>query len=320
MFRFRWRAMAVAGTVVVAAAAAAVFWITSTASACAGVSLLPGEDIQGAIDAREAGTTFCLGQGTFDVDSNLSPKDHTVLVGAGIEKTLLVGTGATIVIDASGTDGVTIRDMSISGGLGTPECKPQCGTGFKGGTSSTIQSVRLHHNANHGVGGSEEELVIEDSILDHNGSEGFVGCCAGGVKGGVGFVIRDSHVHSNVGNGIWCDSGCPGGLVATGNVVEGNSLDGIRYEVSSSGAIIQDNIVEGNNTSGSLGGHGGITIVASSNALVVGNRLGGNQHAGIIVRATPRGEPSDITIFRNSLEGDELLGCDEEGATCRDNG
>ena len=51
-----------------------------------------------------------------------------------------------------------------------------------------------------------------------------------------------------------------------------NTHDGIRYEIAMNafGARIQGNTAQNNNTSAKTGGHGGIAIVSSWNALEVG--------------------------------------------------
>jgi parallel beta-helix repeat protein len=286
---------------------------------CSGVDLGPGDDLQEAIDDHPERTTFCLDAGVFEVPDNLEPADGTRLVGSGIDVTILTGTGARIIVDAkgAGADDVLVKDMTITGSEGTAACKPSCGSGFTGGEDNRIDSVRFHDHPNHGIGGSDGGLLIEDSILDHNGSEAFTGCCAGGIKGGTGFTIRDSEVFANVGVGIWCDVGCAGGMEVYGNHVYGNTRDGIRYEISDGGAVIENNVVENNNTSGLTGGHGGITSVGSANAFISGNELRGNKMGGIVIAEGERGfGAADIVIAGNELAGDALSGCSIDGVRC----
>jgi hypothetical protein len=277
---------------------------------CEGTRLSPGDDLADAIETeRDEGVTFCLEAGTYEVPKDIDVQDGDQVIGAGMEQTFLEGAGAKIVIDAQGADDVLIRGLDISGGRGRIECRPMCGSGFRGGLDNRVESVRLHDNENHGIGGSEEGLTVVDSVLDHNGARGFLGCCAGGIKGGSGFVIRNSEIYSNTGNGIWCDSGCAGGFEVYDSDIYDNSRSGIRYEVSDDGAIIEDNRIYDNNSSDPPGGHGGIGIIASANARVVGNYFAGNVGAGIVINDTPRGNSHDILVRDNDLNGDDLEGC-----------
>ena len=277
---------------------------------CNGMRLSPGDDLAAVVETeRDEGLTLCLAAGTYEVPNDIDLQDGDRIMGAGMDQTFLEGTGAKIVLDAQGADDVLLYGLDISGGRGRVVCRPMCGSGFRGGLNNRVESVRLHDNENHGIGGSEQGLVVIDSVLDHNGSRGFLGCCAGGIKGGSGFTIKDSQIYSNTGNGVWCDSGCGGGFEVYNSEIYDNSRSGIRYEVSDDGAIIEGNRIYGNNTSDPPGGHGGIGIIASSNARIVGNFLDDNLGAGIVINDTPRGNSHDIVVQDNELNGDELEGC-----------
>ena len=277
---------------------------------CKGMRVSPGDDLAALIETeRDEGLTLCLAAGTYEVPNDIDLQDGDRIMGAGMDQTFLEGAGAKIILDAQGADDVFVYGLDISGGRGRVVCRPMCGSGFRGGLNNRVESVRLHDNENHGIGGSEQGLVVIDSVLDHNGSRGFLGCCAGGIKGGSGFTIKDSQIYSNTGNGVWCDSGCGGGFEVYNSEIYDNSRSGIRYEVSDDGAIIEGNRIYGNNTSDPPGGHGGIGIIASSNARIVGNFLDDNLGAGIVVNDTPRGNSHDIVVQDNELNGDELEGC-----------
>ena len=287
---------------------------------CRGIDVAPGQDIEEAVDGLgDGGSTLCLGAGTYRVTSTIEPQTGHRIIGAGMDETLVVGDGIDIIFDARGESDLTFAHMSISGASGNARCRPQCGSGLTGGANMLVDSVRFHDNENHGMGGIEEGTVITDSVFDNNGSKGFTGCCAGGLKGANGFTIRGSEVYSNVGNGIWCDSGCSGRFVATGNSVRDNSRDGIRYEVSEGPAVIEDNIVVGNNTAGLRGGHGGIAVVGSDDILISGNTLEGNQHAGIVVIHSARGRSNDVVVRSNSLNGDDLECDPDPDVSCEGN-
>ena len=277
---------------------------------CKGMRLSPGDDLATVIETeRDEGLTFCLAAGTYEVPNDIDLQDGDRIMGEGMDRTFLEGTGAKIILDAQGADDVFLYGLDISGGRGRVVCRPMCGSGFRGGLNNRVESVRLHDNENHGIGGSDQGLVVIDSVLDNNGSRGFLGCCAGGIKGGSGFTIRDTQIYSNTGNGVWCDSGCGGGFEVYDSEIYDNSRSGIRYEVSDDGAIIEGNRIYGNNTSDPPGGHGGIGIIASANARIVGNFFDDNQGAGIVINDTPRGNSHDVVVEDNDLNGDELEGC-----------
>ncbi len=285
---------------------------------CNGTDVPSGSDLQQMIDQHATSTIFCLAEGTYRVSSALRPSEGMQLIGAGIEKTYLEGTGARIIVDAKGAADVLIAHMDISGARGNLACRPSCGSGFRGGPNNSVTFVRLHDNVNHGIGGSEQGLVVENSILDHNGSQPFTGCCAGGIKGGIGFTIRDSKVFANIGNGIWCDSGCPGGLEAIGNSIFDNTRSGIRYEVSQGGATVSGNTIDNNDLSGEPGAHAGIAVIASKGAVITRNTIGDNNGHAIVIRDTPRGDSEKVRIEDNEIQGQTIDGCGVD-VTCIDN-
>jgi Right handed beta helix region len=309
-------------TIVVVAALAVGSWLVlrprgSQPLPCGGVEVGLDDDLQEAIDGSPAGTTFCLAAGTYVIEEPIETKDGTELRGEGMGVTVLHSEGANVVVDAARDRDVAVSHLDLADAHGSRACRPQCGSGLHGGSSVVIDSVAFYDNENHGLGGAED-LVVTNSVFHHNGSRGFTGCCAGGLKSGSGFRIEDSKIYENTGNGLWCDSGCPEGMEALDNEIRDNTLDGIRYEVSDGGALIAGNVIARNNTSESRGGHGGIAVVASSNAEVRENTLGGNGHGGIVVADTARGRSADVVIAGNSLRGDDIRGCSED-VVCADN-
>jgi hypothetical protein len=93
---------------------------------------------------------------------------------------------------------------------------------------------------------------------------------------------------------------------------------GIHYEISQGPAVISNNVVQNNNLANEAG-HGGIGIIDSKNANVLGNTLGGNKGTGIRASKDKRGFAlTNISIHTNKLSGDELAGCGA-GVTCYGN-
>ncbi|CAN5495150.1 hypothetical protein BH20ACT23_BH20ACT23_02550 [soil metagenome] len=293
---------------------------------CHGWRVAATSDIQQRIDQHEEGSTFCLEEGTYRLVSSIQPPDGTHLVGAGMDKTRLVGTGAEIIIDAKDSADVLIAHVDISGARGTQACKPSCGSGLRGGPNNTFKFVRVHDNANHGIGGSGDSLLIENSEIYGNGSNEFLGCCAGGVKSGNSFTINNSLVHDNNGSGIWCDVGCPR-FVVQDNVVIDNTKNGVRFEhggntpdsvVAASSALIVRNRVQGNNSSHGYPG-AGIEVNSASNAEVAFNILGDTPDGtGISVRGS-RYPTVNIVIHDNVMNDDRVNGCHLRGVACTRN-
>jgi parallel beta-helix repeat protein len=164
-------------------------------------------------------------------------------------------------------------------------------------------------------------LIVGSQFID-NGSQVLVGDSSGGFKStGFGTVLN-SYFANNVGQGVWCDVGCDGGTwTIEGNTVVGNSQGGIRYEISDGGALIKDNIVKDNS------GLGGIQIVSSGNATVVGNVAQGNQPGDIDVAASSgRGNRfhqglgvRENVVIQSNTTGTPVNGCDQSGVTCSGN-
>jgi hypothetical protein len=257
------------------------------------------------------GDTVCVGAGSFEIDAPIKLRDGMHLLGAGRDETFITTDSAEVVLNASGSTGVRVEALDVSGAVGSHGCRPQCGRGIVPGLRTVITNVRIHNNENNGIGGQDGGLVVSNVELDHNGSGEFLGCCASGIKSGQAFTIRDSFVHDNTGIGIWCDVGCGNGtLQILDNSVVGNSHGGIRYEISSTRALIAGNKVIGNNTVGK-GGHGGIEINSSQNATVVDNRLGQNGGWGIIVGGRRSPGIANVAIRDNVLNGDQIRGCGE---------
>ena len=187
---------------------------------------------------------------------------------------------------------------------------------------------RYHHNGVNGFGcglgrSSGGGLVVDGVEVDHNGSPAMVGHSSSGIKiaGSPGSVIRNSYVHDNVGNGIWFDVDSGGDQldVVENNVVIGNSLRGIFYEVSRGPVVIRGNVVTANNTSETPGASG-IGVSSSKNVTIVGNILDRNRVWAIRANEIDRGYPLDAVVIReNVLNGGAIYGCDRVGVTCAAN-
>ena len=304
---------------------------------CLGTDVEPGDDLVAIVNESDEGETFCIHGGTYDIGTaNLEPRPGQSFIGDAVK----VGPNGEIYAptEIRGSDiegvfnfvreanGVLFENLDISGATGERDRDDidtkKYGRGINGNSFEpviTIRYSRIHGNTNSAVGGIGGGTLLDSVELDHNGSESYLGCCGGGVKSGNYYTIRNSYVHDNIGYGIWCDLNCEDGLwEIVGNRVTDNTVDGIRYEISMNdyGALIKENVVQDNNTSEKNGGHGGIAIVSSWNALVTENVLGDNGNYGIELRNDGRGSLKDNVVRNNDTNGDEIKGCDLEGVGC----
>ena len=287
---------------------------------CHGRHVSARANLQKAIKHAPKGARLCLARGTYFTSSGITPRSGQKIVGRGRVRTVIRTSRASTVIDARRTKDVKIKRLSVTGATAGPHCAPGCGRGISPGRNTKVVRVRAHHNKVLGIGGSRGGLVIRKSEIDHNGHPTYYGCCSGGVKTGTAFKIKDSFVHDNRGVGIWCDVGCKGGdWRVLNNVAARNTLGGIRYEtagVKGSG-VIRGNVVRRNNLR-SAGGHGGIEINSSRNAMVANNVVARNVGPGIIIGGKRRPGLGNISVRFNALRNDHIQKCGGP-VSCRGN-
>lgn len=293
---------------------------------CQGVSVASGANLQAAVDANPVGATFCL-TGTYRLSDPVKPKSGQSFIGPAA----IVGTGAETSFEAKYREGarnVSFVDLDVSGFTGS-------GLGCYVGTR--VIGGRYHHNERNGIGCGLEGaggVLIDGVELDHNGSLEHLGSGAGGMKfaRGHGIVVRNSYVHDNLGNGVWCDVQC-GDYTVVDNWISFNSRKGVHYEKSGESdeivryvgtAYIARNVVQNNGWGMREHGDAGIRGVSSKNMIIEHNILGGNVfNNGIKINEDGRlsgdrhGWPvSNIVIHRNTMNGDRIKGCELSGVTC----
>ena len=99
---------------------------------------------------------------------------------------------------------------------------------------------------------------------------------SGGMKWDVGQVtIRNVHAHHNDCRGLWADMNARDALIEH-NLVEENWAEGIFYEISQDAVIRNNRIYRNGALAKGWYWDGGITVAASFNVEVYGNRLSGN--------------------------------------------
>jgi Bacterial Ig-like domain len=330
-----------------------------------------GQDLDVIVNADDPtiGTRFQLeGPCTYTVDTKLAPKNGDEIAGPKatfIERststasaldpeptvTILGSEGLSNVIRAEGK--VHLEWVKIVGGTGQYSGgSPVAGTGSAlamGMASNDSSLYAVHITGNDGAGitnahGTFDSIELSDTTQDPN----FLGFIGSGLKAITEVEVRNSYIHDNQGNGLWCDQFChdsneelhPNGFWIHHNLVVNNGRADIRFErvgdVADAGeALIENNEVHGNGTDAT---RGGIDIRDAQDAPIQNNRFGaatigevGYEVAyepnanGVAIRATDSGRSDrpdlfNVDIVGNVLNGETIVGCEQpdEIVVCSD--
>jgi len=298
-------------------------------------SLSGGGDIQAALNNLSTGQRLCL-SGSFSVTSTIHPKSGQTISGPAT----IVGKGLSQQGDVFGIQpavGVTLIDLDISGaGRHGVACW----------IDTTVMGGRLHHNGKDGLGcdmdGRTAPVLVTGVEIDHNGIDSYwLGLGAGGIKWfpANGVTVKNSNIHDNTGNGVWCDAQC-GDFNVLNNTITHNTRKGVFYEKGGESdgsfgdpnaryvgkAVITGNTIRDNDTEGVPQAHPGVAIYSSKNVLIANNNFGGNQRAVIAREDTNRLNDdkhgwhlSNVVIQNNTLNGDVITGCMTAGVQCSGN-
>jgi hypothetical protein len=210
-----------------------------------------------------------------------------------------------------------------------------------GMASNTSSLYAVHITGTDGAGitnahGTFDRIELDDTTQDPN----FLGFIGSGLKAITEVEVKNSYIHDNQGNGLWCDQFCHdsadhlNGFWIHDNLVVNNGRAGIRFErvgeVADAGeALIENNEVHGNSTDAV---RGGVSIHDAQNALVRNNVFGATIIAdvvylpnaeGVAIRATDSGRPDrpdlvNVDIVDNVVNGEVIKGCElpDEIAYC----
>jgi hypothetical protein len=325
------------------------------------VVLIPcDQDLDAIVNADDPtiGTRFQLEGGcTYQVDTMVELNEGDEIAGPPatfIERlpafdpqptvTILGSEDLSNVIRARGT--VHLEWVKIVGGTGeySSDGSPLAGTGSglaMGMASDTSSLYAVHITGSDAAGitnahGTFDSIELDETTQDPN----FLGFTGSGLKAINEVEIRNSYIHDNRGNGLWCDVFChdseshPNGFWVHENLVVNNGRAGIRFErvgeVADAGqALIENNEVHGNSTDAV---RGGVSIHDAQNALVRNNVFGAATIAdvgylpnasGVAIRATDSGRSDrpdllNVEIVGNVLNGELIKGCElpDEIAYC----
>jgi hypothetical protein len=334
---------------------------TGTTTTSDRVVVIPcGQDLDAIVNADDPaiGTRFQLEGGcTYLVDTMMVLNEGDEIAGPPatfIERapafdpeptaTIVGSEGLSHVISARGT--VHLEWVKIVGGTGeyAADGSPVAGTGSglaMGMASNTSSLYAVHITGSDGAGitnahGTFDRIELDDTTQDPN----FLGFIGSGLKDITEVEVKNSYIHDNQGNGLWCDQFCHdsadhlNGFWIHDNLVVNNGRAGIRFErvgeVADAGeALIENNEVHGNSTDAV---RGGVSIHDAQNALVRNNVFGATIIAdvvylpnaeGVAIRATDSGRPDrpdlvNVDIVDNVVNGEVIKGCElpDEIAYC----
>jgi hypothetical protein len=334
---------------------------TGTTTTSDRVVVIPcGQDLDAIVNADDPaiGTRFQLEGGcTYLVDTMVVLNEGDEIAGPPatfIERapafdpeptvTIVGSEGLSHVISARGT--VHLEWVKIVGGTGeyAADGSPVAGTGSglaMGMASNTSSLYAVHITGSDGAGitnahGTFDRIELDDTTQDPN----FLGFIGSGLKAITEVEVKNSYIHDNQGNGLWCDQFCHdsadhlNGFWIHDNLVVNNGRAGIRFErvgeVADAGeALIENNEVHGNSTDAV---RGGVSIHDAQNALVRNNVFGATIIAdvvylpnaeGVAIRATDSGQPDrpdlvNVDIVDNVVNGEVIKGCElpDEIAYC----
>jgi hypothetical protein len=291
-------------------------------AACDGVQVSPGEDLAQVASAHPDGTTFCIQDGSYEVTSRVVAEDGDSFVGVYSDSTRpsISTTTADQIIYTTAADNVLVRALDISGAVHNNACEPNCGRGIGGsGNNLLIEDVRSHHNENQGVGGTGPGLLIRNSELDNNGNAESANdggkVSAAGLKSTNSFTIEGSYIHDNYWNGVWCDSQCDDVEISDSSFTR-NGKSAFSYEITdgTDTSHFTNNIVTNNGGLATANKHTGVLIESSRDLVINANSFSGHRQLfngnGITVQDGSR-PPSNgsLVISNNDLGGDRIKLC-----------
>jgi parallel beta-helix repeat protein len=263
------------------------------------------DDAQRVVDAHPAGTTYLVKSGIHQNNFSVQPKSGdtfcgepgAVLDGGRALATAFSGGATNVTLDsitvqnyASAKQGAAIQPESHAGGwlVRNVSALHNGWAGLLVADGMHILGGHYNDNDQLGIGGNEATGIVLDGLdSDPNTIDGpemarnhtlHASCLweAGGMKWDFGQVtIRNAYVHDNDCRGLWADINAHDTLIEN-SLIEHNKAEGIAYEISH-GAVIRNNRIYDNGyVASGWYWDGGVTIEASFDVEVYGNRLSGN--------------------------------------------
>ncbi|MFZ1413421.1 MAG: right-handed parallel beta-helix repeat-containing protein, partial [Defluviicoccus sp.] len=120
------------------------------------------------------------------------------------------------------------------------------GMGVAFASNTVVRNNHIHHNGQSGIGGNGEKALIEENELSYNNYAGFSREweCGNKLSNQVGTSVIGNYIHHNECTGLWIDIDNID-INIERNIIEYNAGNGIQYEISYRGSII-DNVIRYN--------------------------------------------------------------------------
>ena len=249
----------------------------------------PDQVFVGGDQLRQVGTRDAVAAGTFFVD----PSSKALVIGDNPTSTTVEVSARWLALQTNaGAAGSVIR------GLGFSEYAPhwnedQLAAVVVASADSIVENNTFTRSAarslgvfaaratvvgnivvdNGGPGANmnrADGTIVRNNTFDRNNTEHFsvancgAYCTMAGLKVAhtKGIVVESNSFAGNDGAGFWCDLGCTDGKV-TGNIVAGNTTNGLYWEVSSL-ATISGNSVTGNGRGVKISGSDRVTVTGNT--------------------------------------------------------
>jgi hypothetical protein len=215
--------------------------------------------------------------------------------GGGIEGSIL-NTGTTgVIVNATATDIVTLRNITISGNSaitsGVPTSPGVNGIRFLAGGELHVENVNIQSNRSTSAGNGWGILVnpsgsgtlrlfVENCTIQDNGSAttgGGISAIPTGTAVVYG-VIRDSHITNNFGHGILANNSSA--LTVDNSNISGNKKSGVMAKattwavVTLRGSTVSD--------SGSEAGYGAVHADGANGFIWISNNFIANNEVGLL--------------------------------------
>jgi Right handed beta helix region len=278
------------------------------ASKCAaggGVAIGTADNAQSVVNAHAAGTTYLVKAGTHQNNFSVRPKSGdsfcgepgAVLDGGRSLQTAFSGGATDVTLDSitvrdynSGKQGAAIQPESHASGwvVRNVSALHNAWAGLLVADGMKILGGHYNDNDELGIGGNAATGILLDGLdADPTTIDGpemarnhtlHVPCGweAGGMKWDFGQVtIRNAYVHDNDCRGLWADINAHDALIEH-NLIEHNLAEGIFYEISQDAVIRYNQVYRNGYVANGWYWDAGITVNASFNVEVYGNRLSGN--------------------------------------------
>lgn len=173
--------------------------------------------------------TISIPIGVYGIQDRLSVTDDITLIGAGREKSVVVGQPSYHVFVGGGAS-VEFRDLGVQNG--------DAGIRFSESGAVLVRNCAVTGNRNNGLYGG---LVrVEDSVIDGNGG-------AGVVAYGAGSAIIRSRITSNGTQGFACEGDGSEACVVKQSLIAGNAGEGVLIAAHGEGTgLIEDSAIVGN--------------------------------------------------------------------------